>query len=108
VRQVTSEEMVKQALAGIASSFGPLTVAVNCAGIAPAAKTLSKKGPHNLLLFQQTLIVNSVGTFNVIRLCAERYDAPTPHTPMTCLGHVQHVEKPARRGRAAWSHHQHS
>jgi NAD(P)-dependent dehydrogenase (short-subunit alcohol dehydrogenase family) len=44
---------------------------VNCAGIAPAAKTVGKDGAHPLELYVRTLTVNLVGTFNMIRLAAE-------------------------------------
>jgi 3-hydroxyacyl-CoA dehydrogenase/3-hydroxy-2-methylbutyryl-CoA dehydrogenase len=55
------------------TSFGkPVNTAINCAGIALAIKTLSKKGVHQLFQFQQTINVNTVGTFNVARLAAER------------------------------------
>lgn len=56
-----------------ADKFGGVNTAVNCAGIGIAVKTLSKKGPHPLGAFEKVLRVNTVGTFNVIRLAAERY-----------------------------------
>lgn len=70
---VTNEDEVTAALDLAESSFGQsVSVAVNCAGIAHAIKTLGKKGPHQLFQFQQTLLVNTVGSFNVARLAAER------------------------------------
>lgn len=75
--QVTNEDDVIAALDLAESAFGePVNTAVNCAGIAYAIKTLSKKGPHQLFQFQQTLTVNTVGSFNVARLAAERYVSP--------------------------------
>lgn len=72
--QVTNEDDVTAALDLAESAFGePVNTAVNCAGIAYAIKTLSKKGVHQLFQFQQTLTVNTVGSFNVARLAAERY-----------------------------------
>jgi 3-hydroxyacyl-CoA dehydrogenase / 3-hydroxy-2-methylbutyryl-CoA dehydrogenase len=47
---------------------------VSCAGIAVATRTLSKKGPHSLEDFAKVLTVNTIGTFNVARLSAERLD----------------------------------
>ena len=44
--------------------------AINAAGIGPAAKVLGRNGPHALDLFEKTIRVNLVGTFNVIRLAA--------------------------------------
>src|SRR5687767_2382922 len=67
---VTSEEQVKAAVDLAVSAFGGLHGAVNAAGIGPAAKVLGKNGPHALELFERTIRVNLVGTFNVIRLAA--------------------------------------
>jgi NAD(P)-dependent dehydrogenase (short-subunit alcohol dehydrogenase family) len=55
-----------------ASALGPLRVAVNCAGIGNAARTVSKNGPFPLDAFTKVVTVNLIGTFNVIRLAAER------------------------------------
>lgn len=67
---VTSEEQVKAAIALASSAFGGLHGVVNAAGIGPAAKVLGRNGPHALDLFEKTIRVNLVGTFNVIRLSA--------------------------------------
>ena len=67
---VTSEEQVKAAVDLAVSSFGGLHGAVNAAGIGPAAKVLGRNGPHPLDLFEKTIKVNLIGTFNVIRLAA--------------------------------------
>ncbi|DBA03483.1 TPA: hypothetical protein N0F65_002891 [Lagenidium giganteum] len=70
---VTNEEEVTAALDLAESSFGqPVNTAISCAGIALAVKTLSKKGVHQLFQFQQTININTVGSFNVARLAAER------------------------------------
>jgi NAD(P)-dependent dehydrogenase (short-subunit alcohol dehydrogenase family) len=50
----------------------PLRVIVNCAGIGPPAKVVGKNGPHSLDQFRKIVEVNLIGTFNVIRLAAER------------------------------------
>ena len=44
---------------------------VNCAGIAPAEKTVGKSGAHSLAVYTETIMVNLVGSFNMIRLAAE-------------------------------------
>ncbi len=67
---VTSEEQVKAAVNLAVSAFGNLYGVVNAAGIGPAAKVLGKNGPHPLDLFEKTIRINLVGTFNVIRLAA--------------------------------------
>jgi NAD(P)-dependent dehydrogenase (short-subunit alcohol dehydrogenase family) len=67
---VTNEEQVKTAIEVAVSSFGGLRGVINAAGIGPAAKVLGKNGPHALDLFEKTIRINLVGTFNVIRLAA--------------------------------------
>jgi NAD(P)-dependent dehydrogenase (short-subunit alcohol dehydrogenase family) len=74
---VTDEEAVAAAL-DTAAALGPLRVAVTCAGTAPAARVLGRAGPHPLDLFVRSLHVNLVGTFNVLRLAAERMAATAP------------------------------
>ncbi|PPE70368.1 3-hydroxyacyl-CoA dehydrogenase [Caldimonas thermodepolymerans] len=54
-----------------ATSLGKLVGLVNCAGIAPAAKTVGKDGAHPLDLYTKVITVNLIGTFNMIRLAAE-------------------------------------
>lgn len=75
---VTGEESVKAAVDAAVKRFNEINVVVNCAGIAPAAKVLGKSGPHDLALFAQIIQVNLVGTFNVIRLAAERMAGNAP------------------------------
>jgi NAD(P)-dependent dehydrogenase (short-subunit alcohol dehydrogenase family) len=50
----------------------PLRVAVNCAGIGIAERTVGKNGPASLEAFTRIVTVNLIGTFNVIRLAAAR------------------------------------
>lgn len=69
---VTSEEQVTLAVDLAVSTFGGLHGVINAAGIGTAAKVLGKSGPHPLDLFEKTIHVNLVGTFNVIRLTAAR------------------------------------
>ena len=54
-----------------AVGLGKLVGLVNCAGIAPAVKTVGKDGAHPLALFAKVVTVNLVGSFNMIRLAAE-------------------------------------
>lgn len=74
---VTSEDDVTAAIAK-ATETAPLRVVVNCAGIAPAARILSKRGVHALEQFQTAINVNLVGTFNVMRLTAEAISKTEP------------------------------
>lgn len=66
---VTSESDA-QAVVAAAESLGVLRGLVNCAGIAPAVKTVGKDGPHPLDVFQRVVNINLVGTFNMARLAA--------------------------------------
>ncbi|SEO56990.1 3-hydroxyacyl-CoA dehydrogenase [Trujillonella endophytica] len=67
---VTDEEGVATAVR-LANEDGRLAVAVNCAGIGVAIKTVGKKGAFPLADFERVVRVNLIGTFNVIRLAAE-------------------------------------
>ncbi|WP_119156562.1 3-hydroxyacyl-CoA dehydrogenase [Caldimonas tepidiphila] len=67
---VSSEDDGRAAVAR-ACELGKLVGLVNCAGIAPAAKTVGKDGAHALALYTKVLTVNLIGTFNMIRLAAE-------------------------------------
>lgn len=69
---VSDEAQVQKALDEVVEKFGGLHVVNNFAGIAPACKTYSKKGPHPLDVYLKTVMVNQVGTFNVARLAAEK------------------------------------
>lgn len=66
-----SQEADGQAAVAKAVSLGKLMGLVNCAGIAPAAKTVGKDGAHPLALFSKVVTVNLIGSFNMIRLAAE-------------------------------------
>jgi NAD(P)-dependent dehydrogenase (short-subunit alcohol dehydrogenase family) len=68
---VTSTEDVTAAL-DAAAALGPLRVAVSCAGTGNAIKTVGRDGPFPLEAFTKVVGVNLIGTFNVIRLAAER------------------------------------
>jgi NAD(P)-dependent dehydrogenase (short-subunit alcohol dehydrogenase family) len=73
-----SQEADGQAAVAQAVSMGKLMGLVNCAGIAPAEKTVGKNGAHNLALFTKTITVNLIGSFNMIRLAAEAMCKNTP------------------------------
>jgi NAD(P)-dependent dehydrogenase (short-subunit alcohol dehydrogenase family) len=74
---VTDEAAVTAAL-DTAEKLGPLRIAVNCAGTGNAMKTLSKDGPFPLDAFRKIVEINLIGTFNVIRLAAERIAKTEP------------------------------
>jgi NAD(P)-dependent dehydrogenase (short-subunit alcohol dehydrogenase family) len=74
---VTDSAAVGAAL-DAAAELGELRVAVNCAGVGPPERVLGKKGPHALESFSKVIQINLIGTFNVIRLAAERMQALEP------------------------------
>jgi NAD(P)-dependent dehydrogenase (short-subunit alcohol dehydrogenase family) len=76
---VSDEAQVQSAIDLAVSSFGSLHVAVNCAGIGSAIKTVGKEGPHPLDIFKKVIDVNLIGTFNVIRLAAFAMEQNTPN-----------------------------
>ncbi len=71
VRCDVSSEADGQAVVAKAVSMGKLMGLVNCAGIAPAEKTVGKNGAHSLGTFSKCIMVNLVGSFNMIRLAAD-------------------------------------
>ena len=75
-----SQEADGQAVVARATQLGKLMGLVNCAGIAPAVKTVGKDGAHPLAAFTKTITVNLIGSFNMIRLAAEAMckNAPEP------------------------------
>jgi NAD(P)-dependent dehydrogenase (short-subunit alcohol dehydrogenase family) len=67
---VTDAAQIEAAVA-TAVELGPLRIAVSCAGVGWAARTLDRTGkPHDLELFKTVIGVNLIGTFNVLRLAA--------------------------------------
>ena len=75
-----SSETDGAAVVAKAVALGKLVGLVNCAGIAPAAKTVGKEGAHALQLFAKTITVNLIGSFNMIRLAAEAMSHNEPES----------------------------
>jgi NAD(P)-dependent dehydrogenase (short-subunit alcohol dehydrogenase family) len=68
---VSDERSVQAAVDAAASAGPPLRVAVNCAGIGWAARTVGRDGtPHDLAAYRKVIDVNLIGTFNLIRIAA--------------------------------------
>jgi len=80
VRCDVSQEADGQAAVAAAVGLGKLMGLVNCAGIAPAVKTVGKDGAHPLAVFTKTITVNLIGSFNMIRLAAEAMAKNTAET----------------------------
>ncbi len=73
-----SQEPDGQAVVARAMALGKLVGLVNCAGIAPAAKTVGKDGAHALASFSRVVTINLIGSFNMIRLAAEAMSRNEP------------------------------
>ena len=78
---VANAEAVSAAIDTAEAVHGPARVVVNCAGIAPGAKTVSRGAPHDPALFAKTIAVNLTGTFHVASAAAARMAAAEPVGP---------------------------
>ena len=75
---VREEDQVQAAVDAAAEADGGLRISVCCAGTGWAQQTASSKGPHPLMPFEVLIAINLVGTFNVLRLAAQRMTANEP------------------------------
>lgn len=71
VADISDEAAAQAAVSAALAAFGSLHGLVNCAGIVGAEKVVGKQGPHGLASFARVINVNLVGSFNLLRLCAE-------------------------------------
>jgi NAD(P)-dependent dehydrogenase (short-subunit alcohol dehydrogenase family) len=71
---VTDEQQVQAAVAAVEG----LRLAVSCAGIGWAERTVKREGPAALQPFETVVRVNLIGTFNVLRLAATAIAAGEP------------------------------
>lgn len=72
IADVADEASVKAAIAKAETTHGVVRVLVNCAGVGGASRTVGKNGAYPLDAFRRTIEINLIGTFNVLRLVAER------------------------------------
>ena len=104
---VAEEEAVQAAIQKTLDTFGAIHINVNSAGIGAAARTLGKDGPMPLKMFEFIIRVNLVGTFNVLRLCAEAMAKNEPVTEDGERGVIVNVASVAafdgQIGQAAYS-----
>ena len=75
---IADEEQVKQAIAMASKKHGTARILVNCAGIGPSARIVSKAGPMPLSDFEKVIRVNLLGSFNMMRLVAAEMIASEP------------------------------
>jgi len=67
---VTEPDQVEASVAAAAQLPGGLRIAVNCAGVGWAERTVSRHGAHQSQPFETVVAVNLVGTFHVLRFAA--------------------------------------
>ena len=67
---VTQEAHGMLAVQTAVERFGALHGLVNCAGVAPSERVVGRGGPHGLESFTRAVMINLVGTFNMLRLAA--------------------------------------
>lgn len=65
---VSDPESVANGIETAIAGQGPLRILVNCAGVAGAAKTVSRGLAHDPVVFQKTIAVNLIGSF----ICASQ------------------------------------
>jgi len=76
---VTDDDSVAQGIAAAETAHGVARILVNCAGVAPAIKTVGKEAkPHPLDAFRKAVEINLVGTFNVLSKFAAKLSEADP------------------------------
>lgn len=75
VGDVSNPELMNDAIKDLVN----INCLVNCAGIAAGAKVVSSRGMHDLNLFEKVLKVNLIGSFNMIRICADKMQSNSPN-----------------------------
>ena len=77
---VGAEAEVQAAVDRAGREFGALHGAISCAGIATPGKVLGKEGPGKIQDFSRVININLIGTYNVIRLAAQRMSTQEPNS----------------------------
>jgi len=67
---VASEQNVSAAVASVRGQLGAIHAAINCAGVADSAKTVSRGEVFPLETWNKVIAINLTGTFNIIKFAA--------------------------------------
>jgi len=67
---VSNEAAVRAAMQAAKEFMGGITLAVNCAGVATAGRTLGREGPWPAENFSRVIHINLIGTYNVTKEAA--------------------------------------
>jgi NAD(P)-dependent dehydrogenase (short-subunit alcohol dehydrogenase family) len=78
---VSDPASVQAGMDKVVRDLGAPRVLVNCAGIGPASKTVSRGEPHDFALFNKTISVNLIGSFNCASQAAAQMVASDPMAP---------------------------
>jgi NAD(P)-dependent dehydrogenase (short-subunit alcohol dehydrogenase family) len=62
---VSNANSVAEGFSETRKRFGQERLVVNCAGVAPAARTVARGEPHDPDIFAKVVMINLIGTFNV-------------------------------------------
>ena len=75
---VTDEAAMTGAVADAVAELGPVTLAVACAGVATPGRILGRAGVLALETYKTVIMVNLIGTFNLMKAAAERMQHNQP------------------------------
>lgn len=104
---VCDAAQVGAAITMLLEHFGDPHIVVNCAGIAPPMKTVSKGVAHDLELWRRVIDINLTGTFNVMRLVAAQMSGNEPDAGTGERGVIINTASGAaydgQRGQAAYA-----
>ncbi|WP_445501182.1 SDR family NAD(P)-dependent oxidoreductase [Microvirga sp. G4-2] len=110
---VTDEASIDAGLAMARGKNGVERILVNCAGVAPGRRTVTKKRetgelvPHDLASFRKTVEINLIGTYAMISKSAAAMAALEPATPDGGRGVIVNTSSVAAQdgqiGQAAYS-----
>jgi NAD(P)-dependent dehydrogenase (short-subunit alcohol dehydrogenase family) len=75
---VTSSDEAVAALAQARDRHGAARILINCAGVGPAKRIVSRDGPMPLAEFERVIQINLIGTFNMMRLVAADMQSLSP------------------------------
>lgn len=78
---VTDQTSVEAGFEKARAQHGQERILVNCAGIAPVAKTTSRGEPHPMDMFEKVIAVNLIGSFRCISIAATGMADQEPVTP---------------------------
>jgi NAD(P)-dependent dehydrogenase (short-subunit alcohol dehydrogenase family) len=75
---VTDPDQAVAALAQARGKHGAARILINCAGVGPAKRIVSRDGPMPLAEFERVIQINLIGTFNMMRLVAADMQSLSP------------------------------